>query len=244
MADWQKGHEDFISRLQDLFDRAEYKPEGVVLPFLSLPEQDILKRILPSHLQVEFDGGYPQAERKIACISRDGRHAEPACLEAFLNPRSGSIRHPDVLGALMGLGIEREQTGDILVSENRLVLFCTGTMKDYILNSLNQAGRVRFQLQEGSPSSVPAVQRQEVQINCASLRMDAVVAALAKSSRKKAGDLIRTGMVKVNDVVLEQNQTLCNNDFVSIRRCGRFRFLGVEKTTRKDRLVLRFEKYI
>ncbi len=50
--------------------------------------------------------------------------------------------------------------------------------------------------------------------------------------------------MKVNDVVLDENRQMCNNDFVSIRKIGRFRFLDVVSTTRKDRFVLRFEKYM
>lgn len=49
--------------------------------------------------------------------------------------------------------------------------------------------------------------------------------------------------MKVNDVVLEENKQLCNNDFVSIRRVGRFQFKEIISKTRKERLVLRFVKF-
>ena len=35
-----------------------------------------------------------------------------------------------------------------------------------------------------------------------------------------------------------------NNDFVSIRRCGRFQFKEVKTVTKKGRLLLRFDKFI
>ena len=56
--------------------------------------------------------------------------------------------------------------------------------------------------------------------------------------------MINQGLIKVNDVVLEQNCQLCNNDFVSIRGVGRFQFIEVSHTTKKDRLVLQVKKFI
>ena len=75
---------------------------------------------------------------------------------------------------------------------------------------------------------------------CSSLRLDSVVAQLSHCSRSEALKNIHAGFVKVNDVVLE----LCNNDFVSIRKTGRFQFKEVVSTTKKGRLVLNFDQYI
>ncbi len=66
--------------------------------------------------------------------------------------------------------------------------------------------------------------------------LDSVVAQLSHCSRSETLKKIHAGFVKVNDVVLEQNLQLCNNDFVSIRKTGRFQFKEVVSTTKKGRL--------
>ena len=73
--------------------------------------------------------------------------------------------------------------------------------------------------------------------------MDAIVAQLAHCSRTKASKLIASGLVKLNDVVLEENVQLCDNDYVSIRRVGRFQFNGILAISKKNRLILGFLKF-
>ena len=50
--------------------------------------------------------------------------------------------------------------------------------------------------------------------------------------------------IKVNDVTVGKSKVLCDNDLVSIRRCGRFRFLKARAQTKKNRLILQFERYL
>lgn len=68
-----------------------------------------------------------------------------------------------------------------------------------------------------------------------SLRLDVLVSSFANISRKKAQELIRAGLVKVNHVILEETSYLCNNNSaISIRGHGRFYFNEIVKTTKKD----------
>lgn len=67
---------------------------------------------------------------------------------------------------------------------------------------------------------------------------------IAHCSRSKAKEMLKAQYVKVNDIVLDENTQLCDNDFVSIRKVGRFQYKGIDAKTKKDRLVLRFEQYI
>ena len=72
-----------------------------------------------------------------------------------------------------------------------------------------------------------------------SMRLDTVVAALLNISRQKAATLIRSEKVKVNwttqsDLTLE----LYESDILSIRGAGRFKVIGIEGRTRKDKVRL------
>ena len=76
-------------------------------------------------------------------------------------------------------------------------------------------------------------------------RADSIVAALAKVSRSEAQRMIRQDKVQLNHRPLVEPDELCDNDStISIREAGRFRYLGVVRRTRKDRIVVRFSQDI
>lgn len=263
----RKGHELLISRLYDAIERVGRGQSQVVTSFLTPSEQEVALTICRK-TGIVFEGGYPEAERKQAVIydqygwqndfsdcgsetlnsqeqaSRiEDERLQAVCLHAAADPSQRAIRHPDVLGALLHEGLAREAIGDILCSDTDIYLFCRRQMSEFIRENILQIARQNVRFEECSVSDLPQIQREVLLINVSSLRYDAVVAALAKVSRSKAEDMIRQGFVKINDVVLDQKGQLCNNDFVSIRRCGRFRLVREVKSTRKNRPVLEFVKY-
>lgn len=240
-----KGQDDFIAKVRDQFHVADSFHKPVLTSFLSLPEQNIILQICPKNLFLNFNGGYENAERKIACITpmEEMYDSDIVILEAYYNPAFKTIKHKDVLGSLLHLGLEREVLGDICVEENRIVVFVKEQIADFIqMNCINIA-RINVQFERVDFADVSGPKREEIIVNVSSLRMDAIVASLSHCSRKEASLKIKQGFVKLNDVILETNQHLCNNDFVSIRKVGRFQYIDVVNTTKKDRLMLKFEKY-
>ena len=103
----------------------------------------------------------------------------------------------DYLGAIMSLGILREKFGDIFVKEDRAYLIVFRDMAEYILNNLNQIGRcsVKLTLHEYEEKVLflkPNLVKREAVI--ASLRLDVVVAELARTSRSKSLEMIQRGL--------------------------------------------------
>lgn len=243
---YYRGHELFIARLQDLFDLASQRQIPVLTSFLTPVEQRIVLQQAPKNLFISFYGGYLNAIRKMACIQI--QECEPdydyVILKGSYIPQKRKCTHKDVLGALMHLGLQRNQIGDIYVDDNQILLVCKEGMANFICSECHKIAQSFVHFKEDYTTDFPSACTETIKIHVASLRMDAIVAALGHCSRSKAMDWIRGGFVKLNDVVLEENDRLCNNDYVSIRKIGRFQFMGVESHTRKDRLVLRFEKYI
>lgn len=244
----RQGHEWFIAQINDCIGRCEKRHQQVFTCFLALAQQEIVKKMVGNRLFLIFDGGYDNAERKIAVLSQYEQEPDGyvCVLRADYDNRFGKkLSHKDLLGVLMHAGIERDQIGDLIVQEDRLYIFCVPAMSDYICANVSMIGRHPVQFYEvDRVEETLRVEREQFTINVIALRLDAIVAALAHCSRAKAKMLLKQGMVKVNDVVLDENIQLCNNDFVSIRKVGRFRLIEEVNKTRKDRLVLRFEKYI
>ena len=214
--------------------------------FLSISEQSILQSMVPKNICLVFDGGYDQAQRKIACFIPEGYEgfSDCVCLHATYNSKFKTLTHSDLLGCLMHSGIERSVIGDLIVQKEDLYIFCKEKISKYIIDNCKQIGKCTVHFEECLDYIITENNKKEIHIMCSSLRLDGVVAQLSHCSRSEALKKIHAGFVKVNDVVLEQNLQLCNNDFVSIRKTGRFQFKEVVSTTKKGRLVLNFDQYI
>lgn len=81
---------------------------------------------------------------------------------------------------------------------------------------------------------------------CASLRLDAVVAATLNISRGNTEKLISSGYVKLNHrEVLDRSKQVGEGDLLSIRNYGRFIFkMDIGNNTRKGRLHITVEKFV
>ena len=241
-----KGHELFIAQMKDQFNLVRRRRQNVLTSFLTLSEQEILLKIKPKDIYIEFISGYEQGIRKIACISdiEGDIESDVVILESDYDSRFKQLEHKDLLGAIMHLGIEREMIGDLLVEKEHLYILTKECVANYLIDSLYQIGRSSVSFSKVDSFSCTKPQYEEIKVNSASLRADALIACLAHTSRSKAMEYIKHGFVKVNDIVLEENTVLCYKDIVSIRRVGRFQLIELEGTTRKDRMVFKFYKFI
>lgn len=240
----KKGQDAFVSRLYDLMDQCSRGSRPVMTSFLSLYEQETAKRICSGY-SLCFDGGYPEAEKKRLLISEFDMDLKPevCCVKADLPKFGKEITHQQVLGTLMHEGIKREALGDFVCTPEAVWIFCTPSIGKFICEQIPRIGSQMVNFHETEPDDMPVPEKETILVNVPSLRTDAIVGALAHCSRAKAVDMIRQGFVKVNDKVLEDNGRMCDNDVISVRRTGRFLFVGEVNRTRKDRLVLEFQKY-
>lgn len=241
-----KGYEEFVSRILDLEDKAKRYRKVIFTPFLSVKEQDIVKKVVQGCFLYE-DGGYAQCESKRMAFSiYEEEVVFPiVCLSDEFDLKYHKITHRDVLGALMNLGIERNVIGDIIVSDHRIIIYAESEMQEYLVSHLTQIKRCSILLKpyEEEVEKVNRIEYHERVVS--SLRVDAIVAAICHLSREKAKGLIKGGKVKVNQVVLEDYDYLCNNNStISIRGYGRFIICDLQKKTKKDRLLIQIGKYI
>lgn len=244
----------FIRRLTDLAAQAERTFSFTYTGFVSEAEyaQYLAVRAQLPCGSTAF-GGHEDAERvmlrfgdaaqfgydepfPIVCV-----HIAPA-QEKFAD----SLSHRDFLGAVMHLGIERSEIGDILVHEKHAYLFCREPMSAYICHNIDRIKHttVRCEITETLPEAIQP-KREHVTVQAASQRIDGVIAKLCRISRGDCNALFRAGKIFVNGMPTEQNSyQLREGDTVSVRGYGKFRFLGTEGTTRKGNLILALERYI
>ena len=211
-----------------------------------------IRNTLPN-VGVAIFGGYENAER---VMLRFGDAESLGWEEPFpiscirISPLSmkfaDDLSHRDVLGAVMHLGIERSEIGDILISDKEAYLFCTQTMAEYLCRELNKVRHtsVRCTITEELPQSITQA-RKEGEIQIASERIDAVIAKIYRISRSDCLELFQRPLVFVNSRNMESGSHLLKEgDKVSVRGYGKFRFLGIIGETRKGNKIAKYEQYI
>lgn len=233
----------FLSRLDDLARQAERT--GVACTrFLSSAQQAQVQAMFAKRqdVQLQFDGGYDGAERKLAVLTEPNwgsyQRAEALCALRLQYRKQDTLTHRDVLGAAMALGIKRELIGDIEASQDGF-LICTAEIAPYLMQELTQAGRVGLSLSVIDDMQLPAREQvmQELRDTVASLRFDGVVAAAFRISRTEAARAIEAGLVQRNHApVLSVSKLVAQGDVLSYRGKGRAKILEVGGESRKGRI--------
>lgn len=202
-------------------------------------------------------GGYPDADRKVLFFLPSYLEEEElirqeeagegilSCLRITVRGArfSREIGHRDCLGALMHLGIERDQIGDILLREDgsAAYVYVLSAMADHICRELVTVGRAHVDTQIVPPASCDArpvlVERSG---SVASVRIDSLVAMVFKVSRSAAQDLVD------REAVFADGRTVTSASWapgpgcrISVRGHGKFIFEGEEKRTKKGRLFVK-----
>lgn len=157
------------------------------------------------------------------------------------------IRHQDILGSLFALNIDSSCFGDIVLYNEDYYVFITQGMALYIKDNLNQIGKSKVILEEVSLNTLHNYERtyEENEIIISSLRIDNVVSAIINSSRSKVVDKIKNKEVIVNYEVMNKNfYVLKENDIFSIRKYGKYKFVGIIKSTKKNNYIVKYLKYL
>ena len=264
----------FEGRIDDLSARA-LGGETVFSDFLTPKEQHALMRYLRERgrqKSVRLWGGFPGAERAVACFLPEyleelleSSETEPEYFSALLSEAlavleirgSGyrTLTHRDFLGAVLGLGVERDAIGDILLlpgdgngrEQPRAYLVATEKIAPFLLSELKKIGSDTVRVKRGAfpEDFVFTPKTRPLSDTVASERLDCVIGALVNTSREKAQALIRAGLVEVDYEAAEKiDARLTPPAVISVRGHGKFRLLTLGGTTKKGRIRLTAEQYI
>lgn len=222
-----------LSKAYDAIELSEKRGRPQFLPFLNEHESLYLKDHISYKENILFFGGYDGAVRVMLGAGAQENEFPITPLEITYRAEY-ALRHKDVLGSLMGLGLERSAIGDILTEDGRAVLFVRSDLAPYILTQLEKIGRVGVKLRVCGADHLPVSDDFEsFAVTLSSLRLDAFVAAVTRLSREKSSALIRTDMVAVDHVTENSvSSMLKEGNTVTIRKYGKYVFtkdLGFSK---------------
>ena len=262
----------FEARIEDAIRKCT-SGSVAYIPFLTMRERRRAERILDARGMREnywFWGGHPTAERTclfllpeylVAILPEEENEREAVLFDNLADEMADAVMsvsikgsgfrnlsHRDYLGAVLGLGIERDAIGDVAVQdEHSAILFCPRTIGAFLMTELTKVGSDTVRCAECiiDESFTDGKKYRPISDTVASPRLDCVVAALCNLSREAAQSAVRSGLVEVDfepeervDTVLEPPIT------VSVRGHGRFILRSFDGETRKGRLRLRADQLV
>ncbi|MBW4592115.1 MAG: photosystem II S4 domain protein [Brasilonema angustatum HA4187-MV1] len=245
---------DSIARVIDQAELAIKTWEVVFTDFLSPPELAEIMVVFSrlTEVQLVVWGGYPQAERKRVAIARseiplDQSQVALTALDIAGNFLFDTATHRDFLGAMLGTGIVREKTGDIIVlGERGAQVIVVPELAEFLEMNLKQVRSVPVKTQpiDLSELKVREPKKKELTTVEASLRLDAIASAGFGMSRSKMVELIDSGDVRVNwKEITQASSQLKTGDLIAIRSKGRLE-VGEIAVTKKDRYRVQLTRFM
>lgn len=243
----------FKKRLIDLANTADRRGIVTFTDFMNLNELNIFHSSTGSfsYVETKLFGGYEHAERQMAAFIPDAlsySYEYPICslkIEPLQKKFADALNHRDFLGALLNLGVDRCKIGDILVGDKEAVFFCEKKIAPFLIQELTRVRHTTVLCRENQNGTDTFAQKTEtVTGTVSSVRLDSIIAAAMKTSRSSLTGLIEGGKVFVNGRLVTSNgYQLKEQDLISVRGVGRFRYLGQSSQTKKGRCVVEIEKY-
>ena len=191
----------------------------------------------------ESNGGFPDAERRVILFHGYGEKL-PFTPVVFNYRSEDRPSHRDFLGSLMALEIKREMIGDILVGKSRTVVFAMNAVLP-LIEDIVKIGRTGVKISyDFCPGDIPVQEHEKIDATVKSLRLDSVLSAAVKLSRKKTQELIRSNGAVLNHVTtFEPNEKVDEGDVFSVRGMGKFRLEEVGGMSKKERIFITIQKY-
>ena len=257
---YKKDEQMLISKMLDKMEESKKKNKITNTDFLDRYQiricEETLKKLKFSNYI--FYGGYNEAERRIILfypeklkfIIEDNKFTNKLCAIRIRLPNElyGAYTHKNYLGMVMKLGIVREKVGDILVQDIGADIIILEELSKYLINNLRELTRLKKStIEEIEINEIEKTETKirEYNIIVSALRLDNVIAELAKISRMQAKEIINQERIFINfKNEIKQTKQVKEGDLITIRGKGRFKIAQIIGNTQKGRYILKIEKYV
>lgn len=209
----------------------------------------------PAGVRTFMYGGYEGAERRmLVCVPADLPMSDEEAVSGLLEVLrvekpaiSRSLSHRDYLGSMLGLGIDRSVTGDILVRDDGADIIVMPEISDFLLREYRQVGRTVVKVSSAPIEEliIPDVRTEIVKDTVPSLRLDNVAASAFRISRAKAAEAIRAGLVSVDHIeCLKTDARLEEGSILVLKGKGKAILSEIGGESKKNRIWIKIERYI
>lgn len=262
LLDDYKNQEDklLLAKTLDKLEFSKNRNKIEYTDFLNLAEQDLINSFFKKikFNNYYFFGGKGEAERKILIIypekltkeMAEKNHSKMVSVIKINLPieLESEFDHRRYLGAIMKLGIEREKIGDIIVKRRGAEIIIKNEVQKFLVQNLGSLTRFSSsEIEVEEIQNINEIEQQKLELTeiVASLRLDNIVASLARTSRNKAVEIIDQERVFINfKIETKASKQINVGDIITIRGKGRFEFKEISGNTKKGRYVIKIDKYV
>ena len=192
--------------------------------------QEIVNLLMQEHKGVAFYtwGGFDELERVRIGLCSFGQLTNEAFpiqpIQINFDKFAGKIAHREILGAVLGLGIDRGKVGDILIFSQTAVIFLDQDMAAYVMGSISKIGKnkITVTIPDMDMVFVPMIDDKSVNIKLDNPRLSSLLAKSFNLGRDHCLSLIKAKKVMINWAVVTKDTTsLVAGQTISVRGQGK-----------------------
>ncbi len=236
-----------IKKAISLLEKSFYTKKEVSSFFLNPFELSVLNDIAKiNNIEIVFLSCNKESERNIFIANPYSNEIDSKDYISVLKFKQNNITHPDVLGALLNLGLERNDIGDIYIGDGICEFVVLNKDNDFVKFNLTKIKNesVNLDFKKDNILSKNKIEYIEKRGFISSLRLDNIVSEFVNLSRSKAKTLIKRRLVKVDFQIIDNpSKIIEENSLISIRKEGRFIFDKVIGKSKKDNYHIEYRKY-
>ena len=159
-----------------------------------------------------------------------------------------TLGHRDYMGSILAAGVDRAVVGDIVPEGDFTArIFVSREIAPYLADNLDRIGSDKVTVTEETVPDDFVIERkfERGSASTASLRLDAVIGAVAGLGRSEAREAVESGRCSVNYLTeMKADRQIKEGDVISLKGFGKIVTGSVTGTTRSGKLRLEYKKYI
>lgn len=251
-SELSKKDEYLLSNISNMVDFAYMKNKPQFTDYLDERQQLLAKHRLN---KLKFDsylfyGGTQNCQRAMLGVFPFGEEPStnsfPIAKIKLEYSEKVELSHRDCLGSLMGLQIERDSIGDIVLTKSFAVIYATYNIASFIQSNLSKIGKANVSVSICEDLDIEITQEyQQIKGTVSSLRLDCVIAMILSKSRGIAVKTIESQLVKVNYFDVSNISHKVNpGDVIVVRGKGKYIVGDNVSVTKKDRFHIIVNKLL
>ena len=246
-----------IAKIEDKISQSRDGWYVTATGFLDSHEQALAKRTVmhAAGVRTLMYGGYDDAERRmLVCVPADLPISDEEAVDGLVMvlrvtkpAMSRALSHRDYLGSVLGLGIERRLTGDILVRDDGADIFIVPEIADFLMREYHQAGRteVKTSVVPAGEVIVPEMRCEIIKDTVSSVRLDSVISSAFRVSRNTAAEAVRSGLVSVDHAeCLKVDAKVEEGAILVMKGKGKAILEEIGKESKKNRTWIRIKRFL
>lgn len=160
---------------------------------------------------------------------------------------SKELRHQDILGTMFSLQISNEMFGDIIIDNGRYFIYILKLFQNYFESNFTNVRNSFIELEEIDIDYLSNYERkyEELELIVSSERIDSVISRIMNTSRSNIEEKFKNKEIMYNhDFLKKLSMNLKIGDTFSIRKIGKFKYIGVIKNTKSGNVIVSVYKYL